>query len=595
VSGPHSITRLREALARGPDQLRGLRPPEPDLANARGRPLVATGVGSSAGHARYLVATLAEHRLPARFLPLDAFPRPGRADSVLVVFSQGLSPNARLALSEPSGWHRVVLVTASAASSDPERRAQVSALEDAGVHVVPSPGVDEFGTLLRIEGPLTAYAAALSVAEALGAPLHYDGARVGAAAAAALARALPAAEALAPRLARSSVQLLASGAYRDATENLRLKLVEGLLRDVPPVSDPIALAHGPLQAVHAREATWLALTRIDAPHERERLARVRSVLPPERHRLVELDAALPGFEAIFEHEIWMNALVLAALEHAGIDPAHWPGRGADGPVYSLAPGRAPLTEQTWPELEAALAAGRRLAVLPLGAIEQHGPHLPFATDLWIAEALAERLCARLPEAVCLPALALGASSEHLDFPGTLSLTPETLVAVLGDLARSLARHGFSEILCFSAHGGNLGALREADATLQRAAAPAAWIALHDHAALAERLGAVSQADGIRPAEAGHHAGELESSIVAALRPAALRREALAPGRLPVPADDGSLFYPSLRPNAPNGTVGDPRRADPERAARYLDAWVEWLVEAYAGAKNRHHTHGTVKA
>ena len=95
------------------------------------------------------------------------------------------------------------------------------------------------------------------------------------------------------------------------------------------------------------------------------------------------------------------------------------------------------------------------------------------------------------------------------------------------------------------------------------------------------------------AAAGHHAGEIEASIVAGLRPGALRRAALAPGLLDTPADVQSIFYPELRAHAPSGTVGDPRAASPDRAALYLDAWADALVAAYAGAKKRHHTKGTV--
>ena len=90
-----------------------------------------------------------------------------------------------------------------------------------------------------------------------------------------------------------------------------------------------------------------------------------------------------------------------------------------------------------------LAAGPRTAVIPLGSTEQHGPHLPFATDTWIADALAERLCARLEEAIQCPTVALGCSREHLAFPGTLDLGARTLGAVLVDLVTSLRRHGFA--------------------------------------------------------------------------------------------------------------------------------------------------------
>lgn len=592
-----SLAALRDALAATPELVRRLAsaPPRLALDASRLRSVQLTGAGSSAAHARFGAALLAEQlALPARFVPLDAFPRAGDPQGLLVVFSQALSPNARLALAEPEGWQRVVLVTAAAASRDPARRAALEALRAAGVVVLDTAGADEFGALLRIQGPLAGYLAAFALAEALGAVAPPELAKVPLAMERALRDATERAPGLAPRLVADELLLLASGSQREAAENLRLKFVEGLLRAVPPVSDPLEIAHGPFQALFAKRACLLAFTRPDAKHEGERLVRLRRMLDPDRHQLVSIEASLPGFLAIFEHEVAASALVLAAMEHARIDPADWPGRGRDGPLYALAPARPPLAELTWPELADALAAGRRLAVLPLGATEQHGPHLPFATDRWIADALAERFCARVPEAVRLPALALGASAEHLSFPGTLSLGEDTLVAVLADLARSLARHGFEAIFCFSAHGGNLGALRAAEPALVRAAAPARWLAFHDHAALTARLHALAERAGVPRAAAGHHAGELEASILAALRPAALRRDALVPGVLDARTDAPDLFYPDLRLRAPTGTVGDPRPASAERAALYLDGWVEVLLEAYEGAKKRHQTKGTVR-
>ncbi|MGH7856785.1 MAG: creatininase family protein, partial [Candidatus Binatia bacterium] len=86
--------------------------------------------------------------------------------------------------------------------------------------------------------------------------------------------------------------------------------------------------------------------------------------------------------------------------------------------------------------------------------------------------------------------------------------------------------------------------------------------------------------GTPPAAAGHHAGEIETSIMLTISPDAVRRPLAAPGRLEPAADGQSLFYPSLRPNAPSGTVGDPACADAARGERYLEAWVELLVECY---------------
>jgi creatinine amidohydrolase len=373
-----------------------------------------------------------------------------------------------------------------------------------------------------------------------------------------------------------------------------LKWLEGLLRPLPPAWELLGFAHGPLQQAWPHPTTFLALTRPDAPHEADLLARAESVLDASRHRIVRLESTLPAPLAIFEHEALIDALVVGRIEALGLDPTRWPARGLDAPLYDHAPEEAPraaravrkgraigetrLDALVWPELEARLAGGRALAVVPLGATEQHGPHLPFATDTWIADALAQRFCARVPHAVRLPTLALGCSAEHAAFPGTLSLSPDTLCAVLRDLMASLARHGFERAFVFSAHGGNYEALRAAIPSLREAAAPMRVCVFTDIEALTRTQQRTAVAHGIDAASAGHHAGEFETSILAALRPELVRRGELVPGVLHPAADAQHLFHPDLRANAPLGTVGDPRPADAARAEAYLDAWTTLLVD-----------------
>ncbi|HJW68940.1 MAG TPA: creatininase family protein, partial [Candidatus Binatia bacterium] len=100
--------------------------------------------------------------------------------------------------------------------------------------------------------------------------------------------------------------------------------------------------------------------------------------------------------------------------------------------------------------------------------------------------------------------------------------------------------------------------------------------------------------GIPLAESGHHAGEFETSILLALDPSRVRGTAMVPG-LPAGSDAQHLFYPDLRANAPDGVVGDPRRADAARGLRYLRAWTGLLADAYRGEKNSHQTVGTQNA
>ncbi|HWP65745.1 MAG TPA: creatininase family protein, partial [Candidatus Limnocylindria bacterium] len=259
-----------------------------------------------------------------------------------------------------------------------------------------------------------------------------------------------------------------------------------------------------------------------------------------------------------------------------------PATAADGAL----PTARRLGRLAWTEVERLLATAPRTAVVPLGSTEQHGPHLPLATDTLIAEALAERFCARVEEAIQCPVVALGCASEHMAFPGTLDVAAGTLAALLTDLVRSLRAHGFARAFVFSAHGGNCAALAAALPALCEAAAPMQMTAFTDLDALTAALHQTAAALGVAPEAAGHHAGEIETSIMLALRPGAVNATALAAGYTQPAADAQALFYPSLRDSAPTGTVGDPRAAAAARGERYLTAWVELLVAAYRGEKNR---------
>lgn len=231
----------------------------------------------------------------------------------------------------------------------------------------------------------------------------------------------------------------------------------------------------------------------------------------------------------------------------------------------------------------ALAAGAATLVVPLGSTEQHGAHLPLGTDTLIADALAERFCARHPDAWALPALPLGCADEHMGFAGTMSLSEATLHAVVGDVLRSAAVHGFARGFVFSAHGGNVGALERLAEALVRDGVGLDVCVFSDLRRVAEAQARVAAEYGISAEAAGHHAGEWETSVVAALAPEAVDLDAARPGVLADAGTAGTLFYPRLDAKAPGGVVGDPTGADATRAEAYLGAWVDVLDAVWADA------------
>ncbi|MBV7329996.1 creatininase family protein [Chloroflexi bacterium TSY] len=127
-----------------------------------------------------------------------------------------------------------------------------------------------------------------------------------------------------------------------------------------------------------------------------------------------------------------------------------------------------FAHMTWTEIEA-LDKQQGVVILPIGSVEQHGPHLPVLTDSLIATNLTEAMLARLHaevQAWALPPLNYGKSNEHINFPGTVTLSASTLSVVLHDIGQSIHRADFRRLAFLNGHGGNVAVLEAAAALLE---------------------------------------------------------------------------------------------------------------------------------
>lgn len=175
--------------------------------------------------------------------------------------------------------------------------------------------------------------------------------------------------------------------------------------------------------------------------------------------------------------------------------------------------RPRFAEMTSPGVAA--AAERLVAILPIAAVEQHGPHLPLGTDLVIAERLAAMAADAVPGDLkigLLPCLAFGKSDEHAGFAGTISLAAETLIAVLTDIGASLAESGVRRLVIVSGHGGNSECMAIAARRLRQRFAMAVV------ATNFMRFGLPEGVAGEAEARFGIHGGAVETSLMLHLAP-----------------------------------------------------------------------------
>jgi creatinine amidohydrolase/Fe(II)-dependent formamide hydrolase-like protein len=197
-----------------------------------------------------------------------------------------------------------------------------------------------------------------------------------------------------------------------------------------------------------------------------------------------------------------------------------------------------LAHITWPEV-AALDKTNGVVILPIGAIEQHGPHLPLATDALIITRVLDAALARLPTDVAawaLPPLPYGKSNEHTGFPGTISLSTTTLLALLHDIADSVAAAGFPRLAFANGHGGNVAVL-EAAARDIRARTGLLCFCLQPALLVDPPFPLADEERRL-----GFHAGELETSLMLELAPELVRMDRAVRHYAAFPATDTALFF-----------------------------------------------------
>jgi mycofactocin precursor peptide peptidase len=206
--------------------------------------------------------------------------------------------------------------------------------------------------------------------------------------------------------------------------------------------------------------------------------------------------------------------------------------------------------------EAATLA-HHVLVVPLGATEQHGPHLPLSTDTEIATALAQRLATARDDVVVAPAIPYGASGEHQDFPGTLSIGTEATRALIVELVRS-ATASWPRVLLLNAHGGNHEALL------------GALDLLHTEGRDVRAWWPTFTGDA--------HAGLTETSLMLAIRPSSVRLSLAAAGASePVTTLIGRLRAGGVAAVSANGVLGDPAGASAEHGHALLAEAHDSLV------------------
>lgn len=260
-------------------------------------------------------------------------------------------------------------------------------------------------------------------------------------------------------------------------------------------------------------------------------------------------------------------------------------------MHSFIPPERFFPYLTWTAIAAMPDKGNVVIVQPIGAIEQHGPHLPLVVDSAIATAVLGKALEKLPAdipAYALPPLFYGKSNEHWHFPGTITLSAQTLMVVLTEVGESIYRAGFRKLVFLNAHGGQPQVLEIVARDLHQT---------HDDLMVFPlfvwRVANVAK-ELLTPKELelGIHAGDAETSLLLSILPDQVHMEDAIAEYPPSLSENSTLsmegalpFAWTTRDLSKSGVLGDPTSATQEKGDRLLtslsDSWVTVIKDIYA--------------
>jgi creatinine amidohydrolase len=243
-----------------------------------------------------------------------------------------------------------------------------------------------------------------------------------------------------------------------------------------------------------------------------------------------------------------------------------------------------IEEMSWAELDEAIKEGKTTALLCAGAMEQHGPHLPIATDTLMGYAVGQRVAKKLGNALVAPVIRPGLSEHHTDFPGTFTVSFETFCKLVEECCASLARHGFEYIVVISSHGGNNDALKAITPYVSKKISDraTAFFLIADERAHQESTKRFMAKTGATLGEMGAHSGLSETSMVLAVRPELVdmsrARRGLSDDEFYLPENvlisQMDAFTHGIKSQSDNGILGDPLRASAKLGEEMLEAYAE---------------------
>lgn len=299
---------------------------------------------------------------------------------------------------------------------------------------------------------------------------------------------------------------------------------------------------------------------------------------------VPADLRAPLYTICLEHaagavqrkgRLWVDfdPLTSSALSQ----PYRFERRAGSGKERNPLMGKIFLGELTWPEAERRFKEVD-VALLPVGAIEQHGPHLPLDTDAFDAAYLARQVALRCsdPKPLVFPLIPYGVSYHHDDFAGTVSVTNDSLAKLVYDIGMSAAHNGISKLVIINGHGGNDATLNFAAQMINRDARILACV----------DSGETSDVDIYAMCDTPNdvHAGEIETSTTLAVRPELVQMDKVremvprfSSRYLNFTSKRGISWYAYTEKISSNGVLGDPTKASAEKGVKMWEIMIEHLV------------------